>query len=38
MEGRPLEETELVERARRGDARAYEEIVRMHQAIAFRTA
>ena len=38
MEGRPLQETELVERARRGDARAYEEIVRMHQGIAFRTA
>jgi RNA polymerase sigma-70 factor (ECF subfamily) len=38
VEGRPLTETELVERARRGDARAYEEIVRMHQGIAFRTA
>jgi RNA polymerase sigma factor (sigma-70 family) len=38
VEGRPLQETELVERARRGDARAYEEIVRMHQGIAFRTA
>jgi RNA polymerase sigma factor (sigma-70 family) len=38
VEGRPLPETELVERARRGDARAYEEIVRMHQGIAFRTA
>jgi RNA polymerase sigma-70 factor, ECF subfamily len=38
VEGRPLTEEELVERARRGDARAYEEIVRMHQGIAFRTA
>ncbi len=38
MEGRPLEEEELVERAKRGDARAYEEIVRTYQSIAFRTA
>jgi RNA polymerase sigma factor (sigma-70 family) len=36
--GRPLDEAELVARARRGDAAAYEELVRMHQAIAFRTA
>jgi RNA polymerase sigma factor (sigma-70 family) len=36
--GRPLEESELVARAQRGDAAAYEELVRMHQAIAFRTA
>lgn len=36
--GRPLEEPELVARAQRGDAAAYEELVRMHQAIAFRTA
>jgi RNA polymerase sigma factor (sigma-70 family) len=35
---RPLEETELVERARRGDLRAWESIVRTHQGIAFRTA
>jgi RNA polymerase sigma-70 factor (ECF subfamily) len=35
---RPLEETELVERARRGDLRAWETIVRTHQGIAFRTA
>jgi RNA polymerase sigma-70 factor (ECF subfamily) len=35
---RPLEETELVERARRGDASAWETLVRMHQTIAFRTA
>jgi RNA polymerase sigma factor (sigma-70 family) len=36
--GRPLAEEELVERTRRGDAAAYEELVRMHQGIAFRTA
>jgi RNA polymerase sigma factor (sigma-70 family) len=35
---RPLDETELVERARRGDIRAWETIVRTHQGIAFRTA
>ena len=39
VEGRPpAAESELVERARRGDVRAYEEIVRTHQGIAFRTA
>ncbi len=36
--GRPLGEAELVARAQRGDAAAYEELVRMHQGIAFRTA
>jgi RNA polymerase sigma factor (sigma-70 family) len=36
--GRPLDETELVVRAKRGDANAYEELVHMHQGIAFRTA
>jgi RNA polymerase sigma factor (sigma-70 family) len=36
--GRPLEESELVERARRGDERAYQEIVNAYQGIAFRTA
>jgi RNA polymerase sigma-70 factor (ECF subfamily) len=36
--GRPLDETELVARAKRGDELAYEELVRMHQGIAFRTA
>jgi RNA polymerase sigma factor (sigma-70 family) len=36
--GRPRDEGELVERARRGDARAYEEIVQAYQGIAFRTA
>jgi RNA polymerase sigma-70 factor (ECF subfamily) len=36
--GRPLDERELVARAQRGDADAYEELVRAHQGIAFRTA
>ena len=36
--GRPLEESELVERAKRGDAAAYEEIVQTYQGIAFRVA
>jgi RNA polymerase sigma factor (sigma-70 family) len=36
--GRPLDEKELVARARRGDADAYEELVRAYQGIAFRTA
>jgi RNA polymerase sigma factor (sigma-70 family) len=36
--GRPLDESELVLRAKRGDEEAYEELVRMHQGIAFRTA
>jgi RNA polymerase sigma-70 factor (ECF subfamily) len=38
VEGRPPSESELVDRARRGDVTAYEEIVRMHQGIAFRVA
>lgn len=38
MVSRPLDETALVARARRGDAAAYEELVRLHQHIAFRTA
>ena len=38
MVGRPLEETELVERARDGDAAAFAALVRGHQEIAFRTA
>jgi RNA polymerase sigma factor (sigma-70 family) len=36
--GRPLDESELVERARRGDPAAYEEIVQTYQGIAFRVA
>jgi RNA polymerase sigma factor (sigma-70 family) len=35
---RPLDDAELVQRARRGDARAWETIVREYQGIAFRTA
>jgi RNA polymerase sigma-70 factor (ECF subfamily) len=36
--GRPLDDSELVDRARRGDVRAYEELVARYQGIAFRTA
>jgi RNA polymerase sigma factor (sigma-70 family) len=36
--GRPLDESELVARARRGDAGAYEELVHAYQGIALRTA
>jgi hypothetical protein len=40
VEGRPLDDTEsgVVERARRGDIRAYEELVRRYQDVAFRLA
>ena len=38
MVGRPPPDTELVVRAKRGDAAAYEELVRRNQGIAFRTA
>lgn len=38
MVDRPLEERELVARAKRGDAQAYGELVELHQTIAFRTA
>jgi RNA polymerase sigma-70 factor (ECF subfamily) len=38
VEGRPLEESELIERARRGDIGAYEELVRRYRDIALRTA
>lgn len=38
MEGRPLLEREWIEAARRGDAPAFEELVRRYQEIAFRTA
>ena len=38
MEGRPLEERELVLRAQRGDDGAFTELVRAHQEIAFRVA
>jgi RNA polymerase sigma factor (sigma-70 family) len=36
--GRPLPDAELVSRAQGGDAPAYEELVRRHAQIAFRTA
>jgi RNA polymerase sigma factor (sigma-70 family) len=38
VEGRPLLENEWIEAARRGDAPAFEELVRQYQEIAFRTA
>lgn len=38
MEGRPEDNSELFTRAQRGDAAAYEEIVRRYQQVAFRTA
>jgi RNA polymerase sigma-70 factor (ECF subfamily) len=38
VEGRPPDDVTLAERARRGDEGAFEELVRMYQAIAFRTA
>ena len=38
VEGRPPEEKELVERAQRGDADAYGQIVQAYQGIAFRIA
>jgi RNA polymerase sigma-70 factor (ECF subfamily) len=38
VEGRPLTESELIDRAKRGDAEAYEHIVQAHQGIAFRIA
>jgi RNA polymerase sigma factor (sigma-70 family) len=36
--GRPLEEADVIGRAKRGDAHAYEELVHAYQGIAFRTA
>jgi RNA polymerase sigma factor (sigma-70 family) len=36
--GRPRSEDELVEQAREGDVPAYEELVRRHEVVAFRTA
>ncbi|MFN2469862.1 MAG: RNA polymerase sigma factor [Gaiellaceae bacterium] len=36
--GRPLEDAELVERAKRGDLDAYGELVQRYRGIAFRTA
>jgi RNA polymerase sigma factor (sigma-70 family) len=36
--GRPLDETDLIGRAKRGDTHAYEDLVHAYQGIAFRTA
>ena len=38
MEGRPLDDTELVERARNGEVNAYEALVQQYQELAFRVA
>jgi len=38
VEGRPLDERELVLRAQRGDARAFEELVQPHREIVYRVA
>jgi RNA polymerase sigma factor (sigma-70 family) len=38
VEGRPLEDAELIERAGRGDVEAYAELVGRYQELAFRTA
>lgn len=38
MEGRPLEEVDLIERSKRGDVAAFEELVRIHQGTAVRVA
>jgi RNA polymerase sigma factor (sigma-70 family) len=36
--GRPESDQQLIDRARGGDARAYDQLVRRHQQLAFRTA
>jgi RNA polymerase sigma-70 factor (ECF subfamily) len=38
VEGRPLDDAELVTRAQRGDISAYEDLVRMHEGLALRAA
>ncbi len=38
MEGRPLDEQELIVRSLDGDTRAFEQLVRLHQGIAMRIA
>jgi RNA polymerase sigma-70 factor (ECF subfamily) len=38
VEGRPLEDAELIERAQAGEVMAYEELVRRYQDVAVRTA
>ena len=38
MEGRPLQDPELIELAKDGDVRAYGELVERYRDLAFRTA
>jgi RNA polymerase sigma factor (sigma-70 family) len=38
VEGRPLEDSELVDRAKQGDVNAYTELVARYQEVAFRVA
>src|SRR5437879_13563461 len=38
VEGRPLDDTALVERAKNGDVNAYEALVQQYQELAFRVA
>ena len=38
MEGRPLDENDLIERSRNGDPAAFGELVRAHQGLAIRVA
>ncbi len=38
MEGRPLDERELIANAQNGDTQAFEQLVRIHQGIALRVA
>ncbi|HIE22045.1 MAG TPA: RNA polymerase sigma factor, partial [Acidimicrobiia bacterium] len=38
VEGRPLDEQELIARAQNGETRAFEQLVRSHQGIALRVA
>jgi RNA polymerase sigma-70 factor (ECF subfamily) len=38
VEGRPLEDAELIARAKQGDVRAYEALVGRYREVAFRTA
>jgi RNA polymerase sigma-70 factor (ECF subfamily) len=38
VEGRPLDEPELIASAQNGDTRAFEQLVRIHQGIALRVA
>lgn len=38
MDDRPLEDAALIERAKEGDVRAYEDLVERYRAVTFRTA